>query len=265
MAGEGPAVRYEVRAGIAHIRLNRPEVLNAWTPDLGRELLAAVQSASADPDVRCGLVTGAGRAFSAGADVNNAREVTPEGAPDLSVRLLTIYNPIALAIRGSRTPFITAVQGACAGLGVSLALASDVVIAAEDAFFLLAFIKLALSPDGGVTAFLTERVGTTRAAELCLLGERLDARRAQDWGLVRSVHAVDELAAVGEELAARIAAADADVIGRAKRNLGLHRLPVLRRHLELEARMQHRHGMTHDYSEGRAAFAEKRPPEFTGS
>lgn len=259
-----PDVLYDVRNGVAHIRLNRPEALNAWTPQTGKEILGAVRAAKADPDVRCGLISGAGPAFCAGADVKNPRELLPDGTPDVAIRLRTIYNPITHEMRSAEIPFIAAVHGACAGLGVSLAMACDITIAAGNAFFLLAFVRLGLSADGGVTYSLYERIGSGRAAELCLLGQRLSADRALSWGMVRSVHAPAELSAVAEDLAARLTSADPAVIGRAKAALGHHRLHTLRRQLALEADMQERHGPSLDYAEGVLAFKEKRQPVFTG-
>src|SRR5207244_1255402 len=173
---------------VATLTLNRPEALNAWTPALGGELLAAVERASADDAVRAVLVRGAGRAFSAGADVKDKRELTPDGHPDLSTRLREIYNPIVRALRSAPKPFVAAVNVVAAGLGVSLALACDLVVAAESASFLLAFVRLGVIPDAGSTYFLVERIGSLRAAQLVMLGDRLPARTAMDWGLVNAVH-----------------------------------------------------------------------------
>ena len=236
-------VRYRVDGGVAHIELHRPEALNAWTPDMGREVLDAVRRASADEAVRAVLVTGAGRAFCAGADVKNPRELTPDGLPDLSTRLREIYNPIMLAVREAPKPFVAGIHGACAGLGVSLALSCDLLLAAEDAYLLLAFVRIGVMPDGGVTAFLAERVGLTRAAQLCMLGDRLPAARA---------------------LAERLAAGPTVALASMKRALTSAAQRGLAEHMELEATLQQRHAGTADYAEGRAAFAEKRPARFQG-
>lgn len=260
-----PTVKYSVTDAVAHIELHRPTSLNAWTAGMGRELLAAVRRATADPEARSGLITGAGAAFSAGADVKDKRELTPAGDPDLSTRLRTIYNPIVLGIRESPKPFVAAIHGACAGLGVSLALACDIVVAAEDAYFLLAFVRIGVMPDGGATAFLPERIGYTRAAELCLLGERLPASTAHAWGLVHHLASPDTLHTEGRRIAVRLASVETDELGRVKRALGRDHLDALRRQLELEADLQQRHGPSHDYAEGRAAFAAKRAARFIGS
>ncbi|ODU07644.1 MAG: enoyl-CoA hydratase [Pseudonocardia sp. SCN 72-86] len=260
----GPTVTYRVGDAVANIELNRPHALNAWTPAMGREILSAVRRASADADVRAVLITGAGRAFCAGADVKDERELLPDGTPDLGTRLREIYNPLVWEIRTAPKPFVAAVQGACAGLGVALALACDLVVASEDAFLLLAFARIGVMPDGGTTAFLAERIGLTRAAELCMLAERLPAAKAESWGLVNSVHPVDELRGHAEKLAARLADAPTVALASIKQALREAVQGGLERQLQREAELQQRHGRTGDYAEGRAAFMEKRPAAFRG-
>lgn len=257
-------ISYTVAGSVANVELNRPHALNAWTPHTGAELLHAIERAAADDGVRAVLITGAGTAFCAGADVKSDREVTSDGHPDLSIRLRTLYNPIVMAIREAPKPFVAAVQGPCAGLGVSLALACDLLIAAEDAYFLLAFVRIGVMPDAGATAFLAERIGLTRANELCMLGEKLPAAKAEAWGLVTAVHPADELRGAGEALSARLAAGPTVALGSMKQALTAAAQPTLRGQLELEAMLQHGHGRTTDYIEGRAAFVEKRPTAFTG-
>ena len=257
-------ILYSIEHSVAHIVLHRPEALNAWTPSMGRELLDAVRRASADPAVRSVVVTGAGRAFCAGADVKNPRETTPDGDPDLSSRLREIYNPITAAIRMSPKPFVAGIHGACAGLGVSLVLACDLVVAADNAYLLLAFARLGVMPDGGATMFLAERIGMVRAAELCMLGDRLPASKALDWGLLNSVHPGDELVDAALGLAKRLAAAAPVALDSIKQALNQAAQSHLESHLEFEAMLQQRHGATSDYLEGRQAFIEKRPPQFTG-
>src|SRR5260370_4554245 len=157
-------VRAGLSAGVLSIELNRPEALNAWTPELGRELLGALRGAAADREVRTILLTGAGRAFSSGADLKVPREQTPDGHPDLSTRLREIYNPIVIAIRDAPKPVLAAVNGPAAGLGFALALACDLIAAAKSAYFLLPFVNLGLIPDAGVTPLLASRVGSGPAA-----------------------------------------------------------------------------------------------------
>lgn len=253
--------------GAREIRLNRPEALNAWTPALGRELLDALTTAADDPLVRAVLVTGAGRAFCAGADVKNSRETTGDGDPDLSSRLREIYNPIITTVRGAPKPVVAAIHGACAGLGVSLALAADLLLAADDAYLMLAFARIGVMPDGGALAFLAERVGSTRAAELAMLADTLPAERAHDWGLVTAVHPATELHGAAVTLAERLAAGPTVAYASIKKTLAAASGATgagLDAHLEFEATLQQRHATTEDYTEGRAAFAEKRPPRFRG-
>ncbi|MBO0849328.1 MAG: enoyl-CoA hydratase/isomerase family protein, partial [Pseudonocardia sp.] len=257
-------IRYEVEGAVAHLQLHRPDALNAWTPDLGRELLHAVRRAATDERVRAVLVSGAGRAFSAGADVKDRRELTDTGEVDLTSRLREIYNPIVLAVREAPKPFVASVHGACAGLGASLALACDLIIAAEDAYLLLAFVRIGVMPDGGATAFLAERVGLARAAELCMLGEKLPATKALEWGLVNAVHPVEALHSAARAVAERLAEAPTVALGSIKRALNAAAYPGLAEHVTLEADLQQRHASTADYAEGRAAFVEKRTARFAG-
>jgi 2-(1,2-epoxy-1,2-dihydrophenyl)acetyl-CoA isomerase len=175
-------VKIRVSAGVCQIELDRPASLNAWTPELGQQLLNAISSAAADTKTRAILVLGAGRAFSSGADLGVPRETTAEGDADLSTRLREIYNPIVFALRDAPKPVVAGVNGPAAGLGFALALACDLVVAADSAFFLLPFVKLGLIPDAGATHLLVSRIGYGRAAELAMLGERLPARRALEWG-----------------------------------------------------------------------------------
>src|SRR3954447_9128131 len=163
----------------ARILLNRPEALNAWNEQFGQDLLDAVSTLASDDSVRAVLITGAGRGFSSGADLKEQRS-TPEGAPDLSARLREVYHPIITGLREMPKPVVAAVNGPAVGIGCSLALACDLIVAAESAYFLLAFVNIGLIPDGGSTAFIPARVGYARAAEMAMLGERVPAEQALD-------------------------------------------------------------------------------------
>lgn len=257
-------IRCHQLADARQIELHRPESLNAWTPDMGRELLDALRDATRDETVRAVLITGAGRAFSAGADVKSPRETTATGAPDLGVRLREIYNPVITAVRTAPKPMVAAIHGACAGLGASLALACDLLLASTDAYILLAFTRIGVMPDGGVLSFLAERVGVSRATELAMLAEKLPVERAREWGLVNRVYAPDDLHANAVALTERLAAGPTIAYASTKKALTGAQGRPLADQLELEASLQLRHGVTADYAEGRAAFVEKRPPRFEG-
>jgi 2-(1,2-epoxy-1,2-dihydrophenyl)acetyl-CoA isomerase len=257
-------VRVAQDGAVAHIELNRPAALNAWTGPFALELLDALQVASADPAVRAILLSGAGRAFSAGADVKGAREYLPNGEPDLSIRLRTAYNPVVLAVRDAPKPVIGCMHGAAAGLGASLILACDLVVAAESSFLLFAFVNIAVMPDAGALRFLAERVGLIRAAELTMLGDRLPAAKALDWGLVNSVVPDDEVQAAAMALAQRLAAGPTVALANIKRTLNETTQTQLAEQVEIEAERQQSHGSTADWAEGRNAFIEKRRAQFQG-
>jgi 2-(1,2-epoxy-1,2-dihydrophenyl)acetyl-CoA isomerase len=247
----------------ARILLNRPEALNAWNGQLGQDLLDAVRTVADDDSVRAVLITGAGRGFSSGADLKEQRD-TADGAPDLSSRLREVYHPIITGLREMPKPVVAAVNGPAVGIGCSLALASDLIVAAESAYFLLAFVNIGLVPDGGSTAFLPARVGYARAAEMAMLGERVPAEQALDWGLVNRVVPDDDLAGAGDALLQLLAQGPTTSYAGAKRLLNRRMYAGLAEQLDAEADQQREQGGTADFIEGVSAFVEKRPPHFTG-
>jgi len=261
-----PAVTLTTADGLATIELNRPEALNAWNVALGDELLAAVRAVADDPQVRAVLVRGAGRAFSSGADLKDVagRGTTPEGRPDLQAVLKEVYHPIIVGIRTMEKPVVAAVNGPAVGIGLSLALACDLVVAAESAYFLLAFVNIGLVPDGGSSLFVPARVGFTRAAEMALLGERVSAPDALAWGLVNRVVPDDELAAEAEALGRRLAQGPTRSYAGSKRQLNATVYGRLEEQLALEARLQQEMAGTADFVEGVGAFVQKREPLFRG-
>lgn len=257
-------VRWEQRDGVGRIVLDRPETLNAWDTQLGLDLRAAVERA-ADESVRAVLVTGAGRAFSSGADLKAGFEETAEdGMPDIRGRLHDVYHPIIVGLRTMEKPVVAAVNGPAAGIGASLAFACDLVLAAESAFFQLAFANIGLMPDGGSTLFVPARVGKARAFEMALLAERIPADRALDWGLVNAVHPDAELMETADALVERLANGPTRAYGSAKRALNAMVYQRLDDQLELEAELQHALGRSEDFVEGGLAFVQKRAPEFKG-
>jgi 2-(1,2-epoxy-1,2-dihydrophenyl)acetyl-CoA isomerase len=255
----------QLDAGVCRVQLNRPEALNAWTPQMGRELLAVLQAASSDASVRAVLITGAGRAFSSGADLKVPREMTDGGLPDLSIRLREIYNPIVLTIARAPKPVVAALNGPAAGLGAALALACDLILAAESSYLMLPFVKLGLIPDAGSAYLLATRIGYGRAVQLAMLGERLSAQRALEWGVINEVHPDDELAAASQAFAASLAAGPTVALASMKQALRAGAQRHLEEQLALDASLQQVQAGTADYAEGVTAFKEKRPPKFTGS
>jgi 2-(1,2-epoxy-1,2-dihydrophenyl)acetyl-CoA isomerase len=249
----------------ARILLNRPDALNAWNEQFGRDLLDAVSGLSADDSVRAVLITGAGRGFSSGADLKEQRGTDDSGLPDLGARLEEIYHPIIMELREMPKPVVAAVNGPAVGIGCSLALAADLVISAESAYFLLAFVNIGLVPDGGSTAFLPARVGYARAAEMAMLGERVPAQQALDWGLINQVVSDDQLEPVSTALLERLANGPTASYAGAKQLLNRRMYADLAGQLDAEAEAQRGQGQSKDFIEGVIAFVEKRPPSFTGS
>ena len=262
---ETGTVQVESAAGVARVTLNRPETLNAWTVGFGRELLGAIESAREDEEVRALLLTGAGRGFSSGADLRAGFELADDGMPDVRGELDDVYHPVIRALRELEKPVVAAVNGPAVGIGASLAFAGDLVLAAESAFFQLAFANIGLMPDGGSTALLPAAVGKARAFELSLLGERLPAAKALEWGLVNAVHPGDRLLAEAGALADRLAAGPTRSYAASKRALNRWLFGDLDAQLALEAELQHELARTRDFAEGVTAFVQKRPPAFGGA
>jgi 2-(1,2-epoxy-1,2-dihydrophenyl)acetyl-CoA isomerase len=260
-------VNVRVEDGAATIELNRPKALNAWNAQLGADLLAALRAAAEDDDVRAVLLTGAGRAFSSGADLKDVSggDVTADGHPDVYKTLIERYHPIMHAIREIPKPVIAAVNGPAVGIGCSLALCCDLILAGENAYFLLAFVNIGLVPDGGSSLFLPTRVGMARATELSMLGERLGAARALDWGLINRVVPDEQLRAEAAELAGRLAAGPTRSYAGTKRQLNNWLYSRMDEQLQLEARIQQEMAGSPDFMEGTLAFLEKRPARFSGS
>jgi 2-(1,2-epoxy-1,2-dihydrophenyl)acetyl-CoA isomerase len=251
----------------ATIELNRPETLNAWNAQLGHDLLAAVTAVAEDEGVRAVVITGAGRAFSAGADLRDLsgrEERTPQGVPDVRRVLTERYHPIITTIRTMPKPVLAAVNGPAVGIGLSLALASDLVMAAESAYLLLAFVNIGLVPDGGSSLFVPTRVGFARATEMAMLGERVPAAQALDWGLVNRVVPDDAFATEVAALRDRLAAGPTRSYAGTKRQLNHWLYARMEEQLELEADIQQEMAGSPDFAEGVTAFIQKRPPAFEG-
>ena len=260
------SVNVSAKDGVATLELNRPQALNAWNAQLGSDLLAALRAAAADDAVRAVLITGAGRAFSSGADLKDLTggADTAEGRPDVYTTLTERYHPIMNAIRELPKPVIAAVNGPAVGIGCSLALCCDLIVAAESAYFLLAFVNIGLVPDGGSSLFVPSRVGFARANEMSMLGERIGAAQALEWGLVNRVFADAELHAQAAALAGRLATGPTRSYAGTKRQLNNWLYARMPEQLELEARIQQEMAGSADVLEGLSAFVEKRPARFSG-
>jgi 2-(1,2-epoxy-1,2-dihydrophenyl)acetyl-CoA isomerase len=258
-------VIWEQTGPVGRLTLNRPKTLNAWTAEFGRELKQAVEGEAADDSVRAVLVTGAGRGFSSGADLRAGFEPADDGMPDIRKELHGLYHPVIAGIRRLPKPVVAAINGPAVGIGCSLALACDLVMMAESAFLGLAFVNVGLMPDGGSTAFVPPAVGKARAFQMALLGERIPAARALDWGLVNWVHPDDALMDEATALTERLAAGPTRSYAGSKRALNQAIYGDLDAQLHLEAELQHELGRSKDFLEGVAAFAEKRDPAFSGA
>jgi 2-(1,2-epoxy-1,2-dihydrophenyl)acetyl-CoA isomerase len=261
--------RYETvevnRDGAAvKIALNRPDRMNAWSDGLSQDLLAVLREVAADETVRAVMLTGNGRAFCSGADLKDGADDAVAGKLDTYTTLTRWYHPIVTTIREMPKPVLTAVNGPAAGAGLSLALAGDLVVAAESAYFMLAFVGIGLVPDGGASLFVPSRVGFARAAEMAMLGERVSASKAVDWGLINSAWPDAEFAAKAGALLARLAAGPTRSYAGSKRELNHWMYDRMAAHLELEASIQGELAASADFVEGVSAFLQKRPPEFGG-
>jgi 2-(1,2-epoxy-1,2-dihydrophenyl)acetyl-CoA isomerase len=257
-------VIWEQSGGVGRLTLNRPQSLNAWTIEFGLELRQVIEGEAASESVRAVIVTGAGRGFSSGADLKAGFDPAEDGMPDIEKELHDVYHPAIAGIRRLEKPVVAAVNGAAVGIGCSLALACDLIMAAESAFFGLAFVNIGLMPDGGSTALVPPAVGRARAFQMALLGERVPARQALEWGLVNWVHPDDRLMAEAEALAERLAVGPTRSYASSKRALNHFIYGDLDAQLDLEAELQHALGRTKDFFEGTAAFVAKRVPAFTG-
>ena len=213
-------ITYEKSEGVAIITLNRPDVLNAVNEKMGRELLDSLRTAERDSEVRCVIITGRGRAFCAGEDIQDLRGDYERGVnPKLGQRLLQKYNPIIRRIRDMEKPVIAAVNGAAAGAGAGIAYSCDLRIASDSAKFLQAFIRVGLAPDSGTSFFLPRLVGFSKAMQLSMTGEELSSQEAERFGLVSKVVSTDQLMPTAREIATKLATGPTKAIGLTKRAL----------------------------------------------
>ena len=258
-------IDYTVDDGVGAIVLNRPDVLNAFDDELGFAVLESVQEASADGDVRCIVLTGAGRAFCAGEDLGALAGGYEQGqAPELGSTLVDRYNPLIRALRSAPKPVVAAVNGVAAGAGASIALACDHRIASDKAKFVIAFMKVGLVPDSGALWFLSRMIGEARAMDLASSGRAVGADEALALGLVNEVVAADELESRWRAVAAELAAGPTRAYALTKRLVYDASERSLDDQLDAEVHAQSEAGKTADHLEGVRAFLGKRPPSFEG-
>jgi 2-(1,2-epoxy-1,2-dihydrophenyl)acetyl-CoA isomerase len=257
-------ILFSLADGVARITLNRPERLNSLTDVMRGEITRALDEADGSPGLRGVVITGAGRGFCAGQDLAD-RKPLPEGQRrDLSEGLMTGYRPLLERLRAMSVPVICVVNGVAAGAGMSFVLACDVVFAVESAKFVPAFNKIGLVPDMGGSWFLPRLVGEGRAMGMALFGETLTARQAADSGLIWRCVADADLDKTLDEVSATLAQAPTQALAATKQALRASGGNTLMQQFDLEAGLQRDMGYTEDYLEGMKAFAEKRPPRFTG-
>ena len=266
MENSEAAVLYSVSDQIATITLNRPKVLNALNEALLLGLRDAISACAADDNVRAVIITGAGRAFCAGADLSTmpTDDASLAAGFDLGRALTERYNPIILGIRALQKPVITVVNGSAAGAGMSIALAGDIIIAGQSASFLQAFARIGLIPDAGSTWFLPRYVGDLRARAMTMLAEPMDALEAQRIGMVWKVVPDAQLMHEAKQLATKLSRAPTTAIALIKEALNASGANTLPQQLALEAQLQTKAGRTHDFIEGIKAFIGKRVAQFTG-
>jgi 2-(1,2-epoxy-1,2-dihydrophenyl)acetyl-CoA isomerase len=260
-----PTVLYSEQGAVALATLNRPQALNSFTRQMHHDLWAALDQAEANPAIRALVITGAGRGFSAGADLSEF-DLAP--GPDQVQRadpgpiIEQAFNPTVRRLQKLRMPTIAAVNGVAAGAGASLAMTCDLAIAAPGASFIQAFSKIGLIPDAGGTWFLTQRLGLARAMGLAMTGDKLPAAQAKEWGLIWDV--ADDCVAAACALAQRLAAMPTQALVATRTVLREANQRTLDVQLDVERDTQSAMGRTHDYIEGVTAFLQKRPPVFTG-
>jgi len=257
-------IEFVIEDALARLTLNRPDKLNSFNAQMHEEVREAMKTVQRDDSIRCLLISGNGRGFCAGQDLSD-RSVAPDAeSPDLGESLEQKYNPLIRSLVKLEKPVICAVNGVAAGAGANIALACDIVIAAESAKFIQSFCNIGLVPDSGGTWTLPRLAGRARALGMALLGERISARQAEDWGLIWKCVADEELASTAQQMARHLASQPTRGLGLIKRAMLASSDNSLDDQLDLERDLQRLAGRSEDYREGVGAFVNKREPEFKG-
>ncbi len=255
------SISFSIEAGVAKIRLNRPEVYNSFNTPMSREMQQRLQECQDNPEVRVVLITGEGKGFCAGQDLTEA--ISPDSLPIAEI-VASNYNPIVFAIRNMEKPVVAAVNGVAAGAGANLALACDIVVAKESASFIQAFSKIGLIPDCGGTFFLPRLIGQQRAAALMMTADKVSAKEAQEMGMIYKSFSDDSFETEVKALVERLAQMPTKGLAYTKKLLNETFSNTLQEQLHNEANVQAQAAATADFKEGVQAFIEKRKPTFTG-
>lgn len=256
------SIELQIENGTAWITLNRPEVFNSFNREMALLLQSQLDQCANDSNVRAIVITGSGRAFCAGQDLKEV--TTPELNPGFKKILEEHYNPIISMIRTIEKPIIAAVNGVAAGAGANIALACDVVIASEHASFIQAFSKIGLIPDSAGTFFLPRLIGFQKASALMMLGDKVSAQDAERLGMIYKIFSSEEFIDETKKLAETMAQMPTKALGMTKRLLNASMANDLNAQLEMESKLQIDAAQSEDYTEGVAAFVEKRKPNFKG-
>ena len=257
-------ISFHIDNNIAHLTLNRPDVLNSFNGEMAKEVQSVLASAQDDDLIRCVLLTGEGRAFCAGQDLAEVLEKDNGDPVDLREIVKETYSLTIKGIRHLEKPVVCAVNGVAAGAGANIALACDLVIASEKASFIQSFCHIGLIPDSGGTFFLPRLVGLPRATALAMLGDKISAKEALEYGMIYKMVEHDKLKSESIILSERLASMPTTGLGLIKRGFNKSFSNDLNSQLQIEEELQGIAGKTHDYREGVKAFIEKRKPKFTG-
>jgi 2-(1,2-epoxy-1,2-dihydrophenyl)acetyl-CoA isomerase len=257
-------IEFDIAEGVATLTLNRPKSLNSFTVEMHAEIRVAMQQVTDNADIRCLVLTGAGRGFCAGQDLGDRASNGEGDVPDVGASVEKYYNPLIRSIMHLPKPVICAVNGVAAGAGASIALACDIVLAARSASFIQVFCKIGVIPDSGGTWNLPRAVGLARAKGLALLGDRLPAETAESWGLIWKCVDDEALPEEAQKMARYLATQPTRALGRIKKLLHESASNTLSEQLVLEQKAMQELGQSEDYREGVTAFLEKRTPIFKG-